>query len=85
MHYSINRAIILGFGMLLFVNASARSDEAAGTREQIIQGVRDDVRRKIEERNEIPAENRGERDASKQPAMAPANSGAKEGKPDTPK
>jgi hypothetical protein len=75
--------------MLFLANVGARSDEATGgSREQIIQGVRDDVRRKIQERNEIPAENRAETASTgtgKLPATAPGNAGQDTAKQDTPK
>jgi hypothetical protein len=86
MRYSLRRAVVLGFGMLLLAGAAARCEEGSDSREQIIQGVRDDVRRKIQERNETPADNRADRDASKQqPAIAPAHGDTKQEKQDTPK
>jgi hypothetical protein len=79
-------AFFLGLGMLLVTTTVARSDEAGDTREQIIQGVRDDVHRKIQERNEMPAENREDMaNGSKQPMAAPAHSNTKQDKQDTPK
>jgi hypothetical protein len=72
--------------MLAVLNAKAKSDEAVdSTRESIIQGVRDDVRRKIQERNEA-AEHRPEVASEAKPPTA--STGAPEHnnpKSDTPK
>jgi hypothetical protein len=78
------RVAIVALGMLAALSARARADEAVdSTRETIIQGVRDDVRRKIHERSEIPPENRPEiATQGKPPTAAPAHSNPK---PDTPK
>jgi hypothetical protein len=89
-HHAIVLGFILGFGMLLLANASARADEVLdSSREQIIQSTRDDVRRKIQEQNEIPAENRAEAaTAGKQPTTGSAHGSAKQerlDKQDTPK
>jgi hypothetical protein len=79
-------AVFLGLGMLLVTTTIARSDEVGGAREQIIQGVRDDVHRKIQERNEMSAETREEAaTGSKQPATAPRHPNTKQEKTDTPK
>ena len=86
MRYTARHAVVLGFGILMLAGVAARSDEAAGAREQIIQGVRDDVRRKIQERNEMPAENREDvATGSKQPTNAPAHSNTRQEKSDAPK
>jgi hypothetical protein len=87
MRYTARHAVLLGFGILMLAGVAARSDEAAGAREQIIQGVRDDVRRKIQERNEMPAESREDvATTGKQPATtAPAHSNTRPEKTDTPK
>ena len=78
--------VFLGLGMLLVSTTIARSDEAGGAREQIIQGVRDDVHRKIQQRNEMPAETREEvATGSKQPTEAPAHSNTRQEKADAPK
>lgn len=81
-----HHAVLIGLGMLLVTTTVARCDEAGDSREQIIQGVRDDIHRKIQERNEAPAVTREEiATGGKQPATAPAHSDAKQEKPDTPK
>ena len=54
MRCSIHRPVIALAGLLVVLSGQARSEDS--TRETIIQGVRDDVRRKIEERSERPAE-----------------------------
>jgi hypothetical protein len=83
----IPRTMILALGMLAVLNtAKARADEAGNT-QTIIEGVRDDVRRKIQERNEVPAENRPAVASESKPSTAsptapPAHNN---GKPDTPK
>jgi hypothetical protein len=74
--------------MLFLANAGARSDEATdGGREQIIQGVRDDVRRKIQEHNEVPAENRTESASTTRSPTGLGNAGKKQDTPnqDAPK
>lgn len=78
-------AVILVFGMLAVLSARAKADETGdSTRESIIQGVRDDVRRKIQERNEVQAEKRPEIASEAKPAAtaAPVRNNPK---PDTPK
>jgi len=83
----IPRTMILAFGLLAVLNtAKARADEAGNT-QTIIEGVRDDVRRKIQERNEVPTEKRPEvaseaKPASASPTASPAHNN---GKADTPK
>jgi hypothetical protein len=51
MRTSIQRAVIVGFGALVLLSTQGNA-QGFSNRETIIQGVRDDVRRKIEERNE---------------------------------
>lgn len=52
MRNSVNYAAIILFGTLMVCNAAARCNEVVvSSRDTIIQGVRDDVRRKIQERN----------------------------------
>lgn len=84
MRQSLYCAAIIALGMFATLNARARADEVLdSTRETIIQGVRDDVRRKIHERSEIPSENRPEiASEGKPPTAAPAHSNPK---PDAPK
>jgi hypothetical protein len=53
MRKSVRRAAIIAFGMLVVLSAQARSQDF--TRETIIHGVRDDVRRKIQEGSERAA------------------------------
>jgi hypothetical protein len=82
----IRHAVFLGLGMLLVSTNIARSDEAGGSREQIIEGVRDDVHRKIQERNGTPAESQEEAaTGTKQPANASAHPNTKQEKSDTAK
>lgn len=87
MRYSVKRTILLGFGILLLAGTVARSDETSDSREQIIQGVRDDVRRKIQERNEMPAESREDVAAGNKPSPAtpPAHTLSRPEKSNTPK
>jgi len=47
MRHSIHFAVIIALGMLLVLSAQARG--AGSGRQTIIQGVRDDVRRKIQQ------------------------------------
>lgn len=47
MRHSIHCAVIIALGMLLVLSAQARG--AGSGRQTIIQGVRDDVRRKIQQ------------------------------------
>jgi hypothetical protein len=54
MRHSIHRPVIVLAGLLVVLSAQVRAEDS--TRDTIIQGVRDDVRRKIEERGERPAE-----------------------------
>jgi hypothetical protein len=54
MRRSIHRPVIVLAGLLVVLSAQARAEDS--TRDTVIQGVRDDVRRKIEERSERPAE-----------------------------
>jgi hypothetical protein len=84
MRQSLYCTAIVALGMFAALNGRARADEAIdSTRETIIQGVRDDVRRKIHERNEVPSENRPEIASEGKPATpAPAHSNPKL---DTPK
>lgn len=85
MRQSTRRAVIFAFGILMVMSAGARAraDEAGSSRESIIEGVRDDVRRKIQERNEIPPENRPNvASEAKQPTNAPVDAKSKQ---DTPK
>jgi hypothetical protein len=51
MRTSIQRAVIVGCGALVLLSTQANA-QGFNNRETIIQSVRDDVRRKIEERNE---------------------------------
>jgi hypothetical protein len=53
MRHSFHRAVIIAFAVLVTLSTQARSQDAS--RETIIQGVRDDVRRKIQEENERAA------------------------------
>lgn len=77
-------AAIVALGMIAVFSARARADEAIdASRETIIQGVRDDVRRKIRERSETPAESRPEVASEGKPSTAAPAHG--EAKPDTPK
>ena len=82
MRHSICRATFLAIGLLTLVwNTAARCDDS---RENVIQGVRDDVRRKIQERSEVPPA-RPESDVAaetKQPTPAPVQDSPR---PDTPK
>ena len=53
------RALLAGFGLIVALGGAARSEDyspADSTRDSIIQGVRDDVRRKI--RDQQAVENR---------------------------
>jgi hypothetical protein len=79
MKESVCRAAVLAFGMIAVLGAKACADEAIdSTRETIIQSVRDDVRRKIPERNQMPAENRSEVASEAKPSTnAPAHSNPK--------
>ena len=54
MRRSIHRPLIALVGLLVVLSTQARAEDSS--RDTIIQGVRDDVRRKIEERSERPAE-----------------------------
>ena len=47
MRHAIHRAVIIALGVLVVLSAQARG--ASSSRQTIIQGVRDDVRRKIQE------------------------------------
>jgi hypothetical protein len=47
MRRAIHRAVIIALGVLLVLSAPARG--AGSSRQTIIQGVRDDIRRKIQE------------------------------------
>lgn len=83
MRYSACRATFLALVLLtLALNTAARCDE---NRENVIQGVRDDIRRKIQERSEVPSATRPEADVAsevKQPTPAPAQDNPRQ---DTPK
>jgi hypothetical protein len=83
MRRSICRATFLAIGLLTLAgNTAARCDDS---RENVIQGVRDDVRRKIQERSEVPSATRPESDVAsevKQPTSAPAQDSSR---PDAPK
>lgn len=84
MRHSAYRATFLVLGLLTLVsNTAARCDEASN-RESVIQGVRDDVRRKIQERSEVPSATRPESDVASEvkPPPAPAQDGPRA---DTPK
>jgi hypothetical protein len=86
MRFSTFRAAILVFGLLAVLDAKAKADEAVdSTRESIIQGVRDDIRRKIQERNEAPAEKRPEVASEAKPAASTTTPVHNNPKPDTPK
>jgi hypothetical protein len=54
MRRSIHRPVIALAGLLVVLSAQSRAEDSS--RETIIQGVRDDVRRKIQEGSEKPAE-----------------------------
>jgi hypothetical protein len=54
MRRSIHRPVIAVAGLLVVLSTQARGEDS--NRETIIQGVRDDVRRKIQESGEKPAE-----------------------------
>ena len=47
MRYAIHRAVIIALGVLLVLSVQVRG--AGSGRQTIIQGVRDDIRRKIQE------------------------------------
>jgi hypothetical protein len=83
MRHSICGATFLAIGLLtLALNTAARCDDG---RENVIQGVRDDVRRKIQERSEVPSTTRPESEAAsgvKQPTPAPVQDSPRS---DTPK
>jgi hypothetical protein len=85
MRHSTCRAAFVALGLLTFaLNTSARCDEASN-RDSVIQGVRDDVRRKIQERSEVPSATRPESEVAseaKQPTSTPAQDSPKQ---DTPK
>jgi hypothetical protein len=85
MRYSAYRATFLALGLLtLAFNTAARCDEASN-RESVIQGVRDDIRRKIQERSEAPSAARPESEVAsetKPPMPAPVQDSSR---PDTPK
>jgi hypothetical protein len=76
MRRSIHRPVIALVGWLVVLSGQARSEDS--TRDTIIQGVRDDVRRRILEGNKQPAEN-AEQTASgakqQQPATQPEPGG----------
>jgi hypothetical protein len=55
MRHVIHRAVVIAPGMLVVLSAQARG--AGSSRQTIIQGVRDDIRRKIQE-NERAADRR---------------------------
>jgi hypothetical protein len=85
MRHTTCRATFLAVGLLtLALSTAARCDEASN-RESVIQGVRDDVRRKIQERSEAPSATRPASEVTseaRQPAPAPAQDSVK---PDAPK
>ena len=51
----IHRSVMVLAGLLALWSVQARADEASN-RDAIVQGVRDDVRRKIQESGEKPSE-----------------------------
>lgn len=54
--FSSARALLLGFGIIMALAGQARCQEPGeASRETIIQGVRDDVRQKIREQQNVPA------------------------------
>jgi cytoskeletal protein RodZ len=81
MRRSIYRSVMVLAGLLVLFSAQARQARAESeSRETIIQGVRDDVRRKIQESSEKPAEKSEElasRTKQQQPA-APEPAGQKQ-------
>jgi hypothetical protein len=54
--FGVCRFYLIGLGMYLALGGAGRcNDPAEPSRDSIIQGVRDDVRRKIKEQSEIEA------------------------------
>ena len=73
MRCSIHRPVMVLAGLLVLWSAQARADEASN-KDTIVQGVRDDVRRKIQESGEKPSEKSEElasRTKQQQPASDP--------------
>jgi hypothetical protein len=84
MRRAVFRAALIAPGMIAAFGAGVRANEAIdASRETIIQGVRDDVRRKIRERSEMPEVKRPEVASEAKPSIsAPPQS---DPKPDAPK
>lgn len=84
MRHAARHAALLVFGLLaLALNTGARCDEASN-RDSVIQSVRDDVRRKIQERSEIPSAQRPDAEVAseiKQPTTTPAQGGPEQDRP----
>jgi hypothetical protein len=74
MSRTIHRQVIaqvIALGFLAALSVQARSDDAG--RETIIQGVRDDIRRRIQEDNQQPAATSEQAaSAARQPQTTPA-------------
>jgi hypothetical protein len=76
---SIHRPVIALAGLLVVLSAQARAEDS--NRETIIQGVRDDVRRKIQEGSEKPAETNPEQLASGSKQQQPASPASERSSP----
>ena len=74
MRRSIQRSLMVLAGLMALWSVQVRADEASN-KDTIVQGVRDDVRRKIQESGEKPSEKSEElasRTKQQQPASEPA-------------
>ena len=78
MRCSTHRSAMVLAGLLVFLSAQVRQVRAEDeTRDTIIQGVRDDIRRKIQESGEKPAEKSAElASRAKQQPVFPTPEGA---------